>query len=111
MVTISMNAHVIGKAGVKFQVIGNRIESYFIADSEMGKEKLQAAGDKILKRLQENGMEIGDTHYVNAYSQGRKEWNLLTFSMGSADNNNETVATKQLYHIAKTFLKGMRDFI
>jgi len=110
-VTISMNAQVIGKAGVRFQVKENRIESYFIADSEMGKERLQAAGEQILKRLQENGMEIGDTHYVNAYSQGRKEWNLLTFSLGSADNNSETVATKQLYHIAKTFLKGIRDFI
>ena len=66
---------------------------------------------KFLKAgLQENGMEIGDTHYVNAHSQGRKEWNLLTFSSTFVDNNSETVATKQLYHIAKTFLIGMRDF-
>lgn len=109
-VTISMNSQFTGKAGVKFQVRENRIESYFIADSEMGKERLQAAGEKILGRLQENGMEIGDTHYVNAHSQGRKEWNLLTFSSSSVDNNSETVATKQLYYIAKTFLNGMRDF-
>lgn len=110
MVTISMDTQVMGKAGVKFQVKENRIESYFIADSEMGKERLQTAGERILAKLQERGMEIGDTHYVNAHSQGRKEWNLLTFSERSVDNNSETVATRQLYHIAKTFLEGMRDF-
>ena len=76
----------------------------------MGKERLQTVGQKVLERLQESGMTIGDTHYVNAYSQGRKEWNLLTFSSSNVDNNNDMVATKQLYHIAKTFLKGMRDF-
>jgi len=110
IVTITMNSLIYGKAGAKFQVRGNRIESYFVTDSEKGKERLQAAGEQILLKLQESGMEIGDTHYVNTYSQGRKEWNLLTFSSLDVDNNNETVATKQLYHIAKTFLKGMRDF-
>ena len=110
MVTISMDTQFMGKAGVKFWVKENRIESYFIADSEMGKQRLQTAGERILATLESRGMEIGDTRYVNAYSQGRNEWNLLTFSKGSVDNNSETVATKQLYHIAKTFLEGMRDF-
>ena len=105
-----MNTAYFGKAGAKFKVSANRIDSYFIADSEMGKEKLQAAGEKILASFKEMGMEVGDTRYVNAYAQGRKEWNMLTFSEQNVDNNNETVAAKQLYRIAKTFLKGMRDF-
>lgn len=108
-VTITMDTLSIGKAGVKFKVSANRIESYFVADSEMGREKLQTAGEAILGRLQENGMEIGDTHYVNARTQGRKEWNLLTFSEQNVDNTSETVATKQLYRIAKTFLAGMQQ--
>ena len=109
-VSITMNTAYFGKAGAKFKVSANRIDSYFIADSEMGKEKLQAAGEKILASFKEMGMEVGDTRYVNAYAQGRKEWNMLTFSEQNVDNNNETVAAKQLYRIAKTFLKGMRDF-
>ena len=110
-VAITMSTESMGKAGVKFRIVNNRIESYFIADSEMGKEKLQMAGERILEQLRRSGMEIGATRYVNAYSQGRKEWNLLTFSSREADNNSETVATKRLYHIAKTVLKGIRDFI
>ena len=109
-VSITMDTAYFGKAGAKFRVSENRIESYFVADSEMGKERLQAAGEKILASFRENGLEIGDTRYVNAHAQGRKDWNLLTFSDQNDDNNNETVAAKQLYQIAKTFLKGMRDF-
>lgn len=109
-VSITMDTAYFGKAGAKFRVSENRIESYFVADSEMGKERLQVAGEKILASFRENGLEIGDTRYVNAHAQGRKDWNLLTFSDQNDDNNNETVAAKQLYQIAKTFLKGMRDF-
>lgn len=109
-VSITMNTTYFGKAGAKFRVSENRIDSYFIADSEMGRERLQAAGEKILDSFRKNGMEIGDTRYVNAHAQGRKDWNLLTFSDQNVDNSNETVAAGQLYQIAKTFLKGMRDF-
>ncbi len=109
-VSITMNTAYFGKAGAKFKVTANRIDSYFIADSEMGRERLQAAGEKILESFKATGMEIGDTRYVNAHAQGRKDWNLLTFSDQNVDNNNETVAAKQLYQIAKMFLKGMRDF-
>ena len=109
-VSITMNTNSFGKAGVRFKVSENCIESYFVADSEMGKERLQKAGEKILETLHERGMEIGDTHYVNAHAQGRKEWNLLTFSKHNADKSNETVATKQLYQIARTFLIEMREF-
>ena len=109
-VSITMNTNSFGKAGVRFKVSENCIESYFVADSEMGKERLQKAGEKILKTLHERGMKIGDTHYVNAHAQGRKDWNLLTFSKHNADKSNETVATKQLYQIARTFLIEMREF-
>ena len=109
-VTITMDTAAFGKTGAKFKVSGSRIDSYFIADSEMGKDRLQAAGEKILKAFREKGMEIGDTRYVNAHAQGRKEWNLLTFSEENVDNSNETVGTKQLYQVAKTFLNEMRDF-
>ena len=109
-VSITMNTAYFGKAGAKFKVSANRIDSYFIADSEMGRERLQAAGEKILATFSESGLEIGDTRYVNAHAQGRKDWNMLTFFDSNVDNNSETVAVKQLYQIAKTFLKGMRDF-
>ena len=109
-VSITMNTVYFGKAGAKFKVSANRIDSYFIADSEMGRERLQAVGEKILDSFRVMGMEIGDTRYVNAHAQGRKDWNMLTFFDSNVDNNSETVAAGQLYRIAKTFLKGMRDF-
>ena len=109
-VSITMSTVYFGKAGAKFKVNANRIDSYFIADSEMGKERLQTVGEKIFHSFREMGMEIGDIRYVNAHAQGRKDWNMLTFFDSDADNNNETVAAGQLYRIAKTFLKEMRDF-
>ena len=110
-VSITMDIKVIGKAGVKFKLSENRIDSFFAADSEAGKERLAAAGERILDNLQKEGFEIGETHYVNAHSQGRKEWNLLTFSEQNVDNSNETVATTQLYNTAKIFLRGIREYI
>jgi len=107
-VSVTMDTGVFGKAGVKFHVSNNIIESYFVADSEMGKERLQMAGNAVLAELQEKGMQIGETHYVNSYSQGRKEFNFLTFSQSDVDKNNKTVATTQLYEVAKTFLSGMQ---
>jgi len=107
-VSVTMETETLGKAGVKFHISNNIIESYFVADSEMGKERLQQAGDKILAVLQEKGMQIGETHYVNSHSRGRKDFNFLTFSQSDVDNNNKTVATTQLYEVAKTFLSGMQ---
>jgi len=107
-VSVTMETEIFGKAGVKFHVSNNIIESYFVADSEMGKERLQMAGDAVLTVLREKGMEIGETHYVNSRSQGRKEFNFLTFSQSDVDNNNKTAATTQLYEVAKTFLSGMQ---
>ena len=109
-VSITMNTVYFGKAGAKFKVSANRLDSYFIADSEMGRERLQAVGEKIMDSFRVMGMEIGDTRYVNAHAQGRKDWNMLTFFDSNVDNNSENVAAGQLYRIAKTFLKGMRDF-
>lgn len=109
-VSISMEHASFGKAGARFKVSGSRIDGYFAADSEMGKERLQTVGEKILASFGKMGMEIGDVHYVNTSAGGRKEGNLLTFSKQDADNNNETVAAKQLYQVAKTFLKEMREF-
>lgn len=107
-VSITMETESFGKAGVKFSISENTIESYFVADSEMGKEKLQAAGESVLGILQKKGMEIGETNYVNAHAKGRKEFNFLTFSQSNVDNNNKSVATVQLYEVAKTFLSGMQ---
>ena len=87
----------------------NTLESYFIADSEMGKERLQTVGTAVLEQLHKQGLEIGETNYVNSHSQGRKELNLLTFSQTDVDNNNRTVATKQLYEVAKVFLNGLQS--
>ena len=107
-VSITMQTEGFGRAGVKFHISSNEIESYFVADSELGKERLQAAGETALGILQEKGMEIGKTNYVNSHSQGRKELNLLTFSQSDVDNNSKTVATTQLYEVAKTFLSEMQ---
>ena len=107
-VSVTMETESLGKAGVKFRISENTIESYFVADSEMGKERLQLAGDAVLSTLQEKGMEIGETHYVNSRFQGRKEFNFLTFSQSDVDNNNKTVATTELYEVAKTFLSGIQ---
>ena len=62
-----------------------------------------------MKQLSERGYEIGDTNYVNSHSQARKELNLLTFSQTDVDNNNKTVATTQLYEVAKVFLNGLQS--
>ena len=105
-----MHKHLHDRENVIISIHPHNDRGCAVADSEMGKEKLQAAGEKILASFKEMGMEVGDTRYVNAYAQGRKDWNMLTFSEQNVDNNNETVAAKQLYRIAKTFLKGMRDF-
>lgn len=107
-VNITMQTEMFGKAGVRFHISENRVESYFIADSEMGKERLQTVGETVLEQLRGMGLEIGDTNYVNSYSQGRKELNLLTFSQTDVDNNNKTVATGQLYEVAKVFLSGLQ---
>lgn len=107
-VSVTMQTESFGKAGIKFHISGNVVESYFVADSEMGKERLQAAGESALGILQEKGMEIGKTNYVNSHSQGRKELNFLTFSQADVDNINKTVATTQLYETAKTFLGEMQ---
>jgi hypothetical protein len=107
-VSITMETEGFGKAGAKFRIVDNTIESYFVADSEMGKEKLQAAGQSVLSILQRKGMEIGETNYVNSHSRGRKEFNFLTFSQADVDNNNKTVATTKLYDVAKTFLSEMQ---
>jgi len=108
-VNITMQTETFGKAGVRFRISKNRVESYFIADSEMGKERLQTIGETVLEQLRGMGLEIGETNYVNAYSQGRKELNLLTFSQTDVDNNNKTVATRQLYEVAKVFLNGLQS--
>ena len=108
IVSITMETEGFGKAGAKFRIVDNTIESYFVADSEMGKEKLQAAGQSVLGILQRKGMEIGETNYVNSHSRGRKEFNFLTFSQADVDNNNKTVATTKLYDVAKTFLSEMQ---
>lgn len=107
-VSITMETEGFGKAGAKFRITDNRIESYFVADSELGKEKLQAAGKAVLGILQEKGMEIGETNYVNSHSHGRKEFDFLTFSQTDVDNNSKTVATTKLYDVAKTFMSEMR---
>ena len=107
-VSVTMETEGFGKAGAKFRIVENTIESYFVADSEMGKEKLQAAGQSVLGILREKGMEIGETNYVNSYSRGRKEFDFLTFSQSDVDNNNKTVATTKLYDVAKTFLSEMQ---
>ena len=107
-VNITMQTQDFGKAGVRFRISDNRLESYFIADSEMGKERLQTVGESVLEQLNERGFEIGDANYVNSHSQGRKELNLLTFSQTDVDNNNKTVATKKLYEVAKVFLNGLQ---
>lgn len=111
-VSITMETDYLGKAGAKFHLDGNRIESYFIADSEMGKDRLQTIGARVLSSFEKMGMETGDTRYVNAhaYSQGKKDWEPLTFSDRNDDNNSEAAASRQLYQIAKTFLTEMRDF-
>ena len=107
-VNITMQTETFGKAGVRFRICENTVDSYFIADSEMGKERLQAVGEDVLKQLKERGLQIGETNYVNSHSRGRKELNLLTFSQTDVDNNNKTVATKQLYEVAKVFLTGLQ---
>lgn len=107
-VSITMETEGFGKAGAKFRIVDNRIESYFVAESEMGKEKLQVIGKSVLVILQEKGMEIGETNYVNSYSRGRKEFDFLTFSQTDVDNNSKTVATTKLYDVAKTFLSEMQ---
>ncbi len=107
-VNITMQTEMFGKAGVRFRISQNTLESYFIADSEMGKERLQSVGTSVLEQLREIGLTIGETNYVNSHSQGRKELNLLTFSQTDVDNNNKTVATKQLYEVAKVFLNGLQ---
>lgn len=109
-VSITMENTYFGKAGAKFKLSKNRIDGYFIADSQMGKDRLEEIGKNILATFEKEGMEVGDVHYVNAHAQGKKDWNPLTFSEHNDDNNNETVAARQLYQVAKTFLKGMRDF-
>ena len=110
-VNITMQTESFGKAGAKFQISGNTIESYFVADSEMGKERLQAAGNQIMSVLKEKGMEIKETRYINTNSYGRKDGNFLTFLEQSVDNNNEMVATTRLYDVAKTFLSIMQRTI
>ena len=107
-VNITMQTQSFGKAGVRFRISGGTLESYFIADSEMGKERMQSVGEAVLEQLRENGLEIGKTNYVNSYSQGRKELNLLTFSQTDVDNNSKSVATKELYEVAKVFLTGLQ---
>ena len=107
-VNITMQTQSFGKAGVRFRISGNTLESYFIADSEMGKERMQSVGEAVLEQLRENGLEIGKTNYVNSYSQGRKELNLLTFSQTDVDNNSKSAATKELYEVAKVFLTGLQ---
>lgn len=107
-VNITMQTDRFGKAGVRFRISDNTLESYFIADSEMGKERLQAVGEVVLGQLDKLGLEIGKTNYVNSHSQGRKELNLLTFSQTDVDNNSKSVATKQLYEVAKVFLTGLQ---
>jgi len=108
-VNITMQTESFGKAGVRFRISQNTLESYFIADSEMGKDRLQTVGTAVLEQLHKQGLEIGETNYVNLRSQGRKELNLLTFSQTDVDNNNRTVATKQLYEVAKVFLNGLQS--
>ena len=107
-VNITMQTENFGKAGVRFRISDNTLDSYFIADSEMGKERMQTVGETVLEQLRGRGLLIGDTNYVNSHSQGRKELNLLTFSQTDVDNNNKTVATKQLYEVAKVFLMGLQ---
>lgn len=108
-VNITMQTEQFGKAGIRFRISQNTLESYFIADSEMGKDRLQTVGTTVLEQLHKQGLEIGETNYVNSRSQGRKELNLLTFSQTDVDNNNRTVATKQLYEVAKVFLNGLQS--
>jgi len=107
-VNITMQTETFGKAGVRFRISDNTVESYFIADSEMGKERLQTVGESVLEQLKGRGLEIGETNYVNSHSHGRKELDLLTFSQTDVDNNSKTVATKQLYEVAKVFLTGLQ---
>lgn len=115
-VSITMETGYFGKAGAKFHLNGDRIDSYFVADSEMGKDRLQVIGARVLSSFEKKGMKTGDTRYVNmhvdthAQQQGKKGWDLLTFSDHNDDNNSETVASRQLYQVAKTFLMEMRDF-
>ena len=108
-VNITMQTESLGKAGVRFRISENTLDSYFIADSEMGKERLQTVGQMILEQLRANGLQIGEENYVNSHSRGRKELDLLTFSQTDVDNNNKTVATKRLYEVAKVFLTGMQE--
>ena len=110
-VNITMQTEAFGKAGVRFRISDNIVESYFVADSEMGKERLQNVGEVILGQLKELGLEIGETNYVNLHSQGRKDLNLLTFSQTDVDKNSKSVATKQLYDVAKVFLRGLQRAI
>ncbi len=110
-VSITMQTESFGKAGVKFQITGNMVESYFVADSEMGINRLEAAGKQIMSVLEEKGMQIGQTRYVNANSYGRKDGNFLTFFGSGVDNNNDMVATTKLYDTAKTFLSIMQKTI
>lgn len=107
-VNITMQTETFGKAGVRFRISENTVESYFIADSEMGKERLQTVGESVLEQLKGRGLEIGETNYVNSHSYGRKELDLLTFSQTDVDNNSKTVSTKQLYEVAKVFLTGLQ---
>ena len=107
-VNITMQTETFGKAGVRFRISENTLDSYFIADSERGKERLQIVGESVLEQLGASGLKIGETNYVNSYLQGRKELNLLTFSQTDVDNNSKTVATKQLYEVAKVFLTGLQ---
>jgi hypothetical protein len=108
-VNITMQTESLGKAGVRFRISENTLDSYFIADSEMGKERLQTVGQMILEQLRANGLQIGEENYVNSHSRGRNELDLLTFSQTDVDNNNKTVATKRLYEVAKVFLTGMQE--
>ena len=108
-VSITMQTESLGKAGVRFRISENTLDSYFIADSEMGKERLQTVGETILEQLRTNGLQIGEANYVNSHSRGRKEPDLLTFSQTDVDNNSKTVATKRLYEVAKVFLTGMQE--
>ncbi len=108
-VNITMQTQTFGKAGVRFRINENTVESYFIADSERGKERLQTVGETVLEQLRGKGLEIGETNYVNSHLQGRKELDLLTFSQTNVDNNSKSVATKKLYDVAKVFLTGMQS--
>ena len=99
MVRVSFDTEEYGKVTAQFMFDNEKVSAMFISDKKNGLVNLKQVGTRIEEDLINQGKIIKEMNYITSNQESP-----ITFFGSDADINSESVSTKDLYQLAKSFL-------